>query len=434
MTPDGDFDRTLTAWLEDEAAPHAPAGTDTVFDWQLVHTRQRPGWATTERWFPMEARQVVGAVPRALLIAITLLLLTALVAGTIAIGASLQERVPPPFGLAANGVVSYSTETGVWVSPVDGSEPVRLTEEGKLAGAPVFSRSGTRFSHESSAREDGPPSIMVRDADGTNPIALTDGLDIEPSAHTWSPDDTMLLFSGSIENNETEANGAGLCNFDGAFCGSRIYRAMTDGSGYEIIGDPELDARAPTWAVDGSFIVFAGSPAGTGGAYRLYRMDPDGLEVERIGDMTGVGWTFLGIDMSPDGKRLVTHAGLNERNDIFIVDLETGEATRVEDTFPDAFHPSWSPDGTRILFGRNDTSKWDPKPVIVDAETLELRTIEIDDFKPWRWSPDGTSLLGFSDDHAAMLDISGETLSEEDLHVIAGSQGAGDVDWQRLAN
>ena len=88
MTSDDGMDRRLTAWLDEEAAPHAPRGLSETVTERVTGTRRLPGWATPERWISMETRAQFGAVPRAVIVLATLALLTALAAGAIVVGSS----------------------------------------------------------------------------------------------------------------------------------------------------------------------------------------------------------------------------------------------------------------------------------------------------------------------------------------------------------
>ena len=63
-TPDVGLDRLLTDWLDADAAPRAPESLETAFVEGVASTRQRPAWATTERWISMETRAQLGVMPR----------------------------------------------------------------------------------------------------------------------------------------------------------------------------------------------------------------------------------------------------------------------------------------------------------------------------------------------------------------------------------
>ena len=72
-TPDVNLDRLLTDWLEADAAPRAPESLETAFVEGVASTRQRPAWATTERWISMDTRARLGDMPRAVILILTLI-------------------------------------------------------------------------------------------------------------------------------------------------------------------------------------------------------------------------------------------------------------------------------------------------------------------------------------------------------------------------
>ena len=65
---DLNLDRLLTDWLEADAAPRAPESLETAFVEAVARTRQRPAWATTERWISMETRAQLGVMPRVVIV------------------------------------------------------------------------------------------------------------------------------------------------------------------------------------------------------------------------------------------------------------------------------------------------------------------------------------------------------------------------------
>ena len=98
------LERDLTAWLADTATPRVPDFTDDIL-WLTARTRQRPRWSFPEWWLP---RRVLTLGRRRLrplpwrtigLLAVLALLIVAAVAFYV----GSQPRLPPPFGLAANG-------------------------------------------------------------------------------------------------------------------------------------------------------------------------------------------------------------------------------------------------------------------------------------------------------------------------------------------
>ncbi|MFJ6080073.1 amidohydrolase family protein [Streptomyces sp. NPDC092369] len=124
----------------------------------------------------------------------------------------------------------------------------------------------------------------------------------------------------------------------------------------------DLEPNRPTHAPDGALIAFC---AYRGGGFHLWTVRPDGSGLRR---RTDGPWDDRGPAWSPDGTRL---AFASERGGdpvdgspyrIHVLDLRTGAITRVtglsgqqgplQDAPWEDFDPTWSPDGTHILFVR----------------------------------------------------------------------------------
>jgi hypothetical protein len=104
MTRFDALERDLTVWFDETAMPRRPDYTTEIIQ-STAALRQRR-WMSIERWFPMNVvefrRRTFPPFPwrtAAVLVALLALLLAGL------IYAGSQPRLPPPFGLAANGLV-----------------------------------------------------------------------------------------------------------------------------------------------------------------------------------------------------------------------------------------------------------------------------------------------------------------------------------------
>ena len=127
-------------------------------------TRQRPAWASLERWLPMEL-----ATPRATAARVPWRFVA--VAGRahpprfpLALYAGSQRRMPPPFGPAANGVIPFDRGGDIFVGDPVGGGSFLVVGGPENDYGPTFSPDGTMigFVREASRGE----HIYVVNADG----------------------------------------------------------------------------------------------------------------------------------------------------------------------------------------------------------------------------------------------------------------------------
>ena len=191
---------------------------------------------------------------------------------------------------------------------------------------------------------------------------------------------------------------------------SSVATMKPDGSDTKIIFPAERGAAfAPSWSPDGGRVAFGygGFLQGrkTNGA-KILVVNRDGTGMEELTpNLPNAGFP----SWSADGKELVYRSfTLNERG-LRIINLET-KKTKVLTTGADNL-PYWSPDGTRILFTREQEGNFDIYTVKPDGTDLKrLTTFPANDAHAV-WSGDGKYVLwnsgeyGFRDE-AALYDNS----------------------------
>ena len=112
--------------------------------------------------------------------------------------------------------------------------------------------------------------------------------------------------------------------------------------------------------------VAPGTPAGRiafvgnqSGSFQLYTMNPDGSDMLQITSLAPTQFESWTPDFSPDGRRIAFCYGNFDNSgalftEIFTINVDgTGLTQVTHDGLSDCF-ARWSPDGTRIIFGRED--------------------------------------------------------------------------------
>lgn len=150
------------------------------------------------------------------------------------------------------------------------------------------------------------------------------------------------------------------------------------------------------WLPDGTGMVLA--QLERHGPYRtfsdLWHLDLDGRERQLTR-----GERIAQPDVAPDGRSIAAIRNRSGALQLVVHDLETGATRVVADAAPgDAFDsPRWSPDGSRIAVGRHAAGRTDV--VVVDLTTGVIVPLTEDDALDLTptWSPDGSWVLWSSD-------------------------------------
>jgi Tol biopolymer transport system component len=338
MTTNHEFDRQLADWLDETSAQRVP---DHLVDVLLVTraTRQRRWWSSPERWLPMDLTSRVStlATPRIGRPLLVGLLILAIVGLAILTVGSRQRTLPPPFGPAKNGAITFATGGDIFaLDSIDGT-PHLLVGGATGDFAPGFWRDGTRLGFLRDTHTTGGfgVGLMVADADGSNVRQLVDLID----GSAWSdpsPDGSLIAFAGTYRG----LDGIHLLNTTGTAAPDRLDAGVKSVTW--------LNWRPPV----GRELLYVDAEAGD---FRLYGVEPDGTGRRLIKDLGVLNSnTKFNLDpnVSPDGRFLVYAV---QEGDLFhnhLVDLDTG-ADRPLTLGPAGHHElhgQFSPDGRKLLF------------------------------------------------------------------------------------
>lgn len=279
--------------------------------------------------------------------------------------------------IAPNGNIAYSAceynatvgdnRCDIWVMGPDGSNPVNITNTPDVSeSSPSWSGDGQKIAYTLDIGASN-ANIWVMNADGSNAQQVT--FKDQPDTYAWqgdpsfSPDGNKIAFTRhrpfSYMGDQTD-----------------IFVINVDGTGESPITNttPDsipFDEVEPAWSPDGSKIAFSGV------RFEPY-IDPLGVLTE------GAQWEIL--TMNPDGSgEQILSAGAENSERALYLEQDRG--------------PSWSPDGSRLLFSSesqipsccNPWQNW-----LVNADGSGLVNISPDptiNDGGAIWSPDGTQIL-----------------------------------------
>lgn len=254
---------------------------------------------------------------------------------------------------------------GVYVMNADGTEPVLLTEGG---GSPDWSSDGSRIAFEGHYQD-----IYVMNADGSGRINVTNSTALSAWEPAWSPDGTRIAF---VSDRDFEEIG-------------EIYVMNADGTGQTRLTFDGQGAYQPSWSPDGSKIAFTNDRDGDIEAFdnhEIFVMNADGSEQTNLTNRDG---TDQSPAWSPDGTRIAFASRRDGNLDIYVMNADGTDVLRLTD-HPDAdLAPAWSPDGTRIAFQAERDFDWEIFVMNADGsgQTNVTNREGYDGEPAWRPSP-----------------------------------------------
>lgn len=288
---------------------------------------------------------------------------------------SNQVSAPPRTNLIAfTRVVVAPTganpfgQSSVVAAPVSGGAAITLIAN---ASYPSWSPNGTQLVF----KDDPTSALYIANADGSGRRKLVDREEGHLDGADWSPDGKTLVFTGDDQVNCCPSDAIYVIELDGSI----VRRLTTQVAAYS----------SPRWSPDGRWVAFLRSEdvsmTRTEFDLCLVRADEKFGSSERC--LTHTREDEGPASWSPDGTRLVygkaraakTRPGnyrqVNE--DIVVFSLTTGRAKMLmRAPFWDSL-PAWSPDGRTIAFTRRVSESGPGRTYLVDADGRHVRPLRV---------------------------------------------------------
>jgi hypothetical protein len=301
---------------------------------------------------------------------------------------------PTPGGARASTTMQVALQTRTvapnsTVRPVAGStgestaepSPTETTKTLPTATATptpplVVARPVAAIAYQSRGAGESQWSLSLMSSDGSNRTVLTEGQAGFLSPPSWSPDGSRIAFVSDRGGNPD------------------IWVIDTDGENLVNLTQHEEKDHSPAWSPDGAWIAFASVRDSL--YWELYLMRPDGTDVLRL-----TWWedaSDLSPSWSPDSTRLAFASKRDGNWEIYIMDRDGGNLTRLTNDDSDDTNPAWSPDGSRIAFESTREGYAEIYVMAVGGgEAVNISNAPFSSEHGPTWSPDGGRIAFYSD-------------------------------------
>jgi len=220
-------------------------------------------------------------------------------------------------------------------------------------------------------------SIWVKPISGGSPVRITDGIHLNTSP-VWTPDGGRVLFVSSLGG--TRDIYAQKVNGNSDAVGAPV--RLTTG----------LNPHTISLSADGGHLAYSAfTTTANVWSASLHGFDP--IPPASMREITFGNQTIEAMSVSPDGHWLAYDSNLSGNSDIYKISVEGGEPQQLTHDPADDFVPAWSPDGSEIAFHSFRNGTRDIFLMSTDGSRTETVVASPRQERNASWSPDGRSIV-----------------------------------------
>jgi Tol biopolymer transport system component len=187
----------------------------------------------------------------------------------------LDPSWSPDGGRIAFWKQNFDQTGSVWVIDADGTDPVQLTNDAHTNQQPAWSPDGSTIAFVSN--RNGSNELYLMNPDGSNVRRITDTPTTWEENPNWSPDGTRLAYDACVSDTYPCP---GTPN-------NEIYSIKKNGLGRRTLTDfAGIDAN-PAWSPDGTRIVFRSDRAGDSQLFTMAAIDGSDVQQVTFKNLTG---------------------------------------------------------------------------------------------------------------------------------------------------
>ncbi|MEK7433404.1 MAG: DUF5050 domain-containing protein [Cyanobacteriota bacterium] len=265
----------------------------------------------------------------------------------------------------SSGTSSTSLDREIYKMNPDGSNIIQITNNNVLDDDPVISPDGNQIVYVSYRKLNGTQGdIYLINSDGSGEKQLT--TEAQNSDASWSPDGSKIAFHSTRNGLSQEVF---IMNADG----SNQTQLTTTPSG-------KWSGR-PSWSPDGSKIAFS---TNKDGEISIYTINIDKSKLSKI-----VGNDAWSPTFSPDGSKIAYYSAVSKnnqfKNQLFLVNSDGSNKIALTPNF-EGYLPIWSPDGKYLAF--TSTKDGNPEIYLINIESKNLTRLSKNTGLDWyvSWS------------------------------------------------